>query len=262
MITSLVTSSKLPLLSGLQAKGQGVSFAKKVFQAHLSPLLGLGVGQHRVAGHGHCLHALLEALQKRLHFPQELLALRHVIELQNEVVVVGYSHQGHRRPTAAGVLTDFHDQVVDLGDRHGPQLVAFAVQEVEGVVRSELDFHGSARVLMQPFFDVNFVGFLGPAVAVLLADHLHFPAPFVHQLDDAVTGQHCQQRNGTENDAGVDIGDLAALEVIVSGQEQTVLQMTAVQLGRLWTRISVLPGKHGFLDLAFVDGSDLLDDVR
>ena len=72
------------------------------------------------------------------------------------------------------------------------------------------DFDGPLRALVQPLLDVHLVRLL--AVVVLLPELLHPPPARVHQLDDAVRGARHQQWDGAQDDAAVDVGDLAALE--------------------------------------------------
>jgi len=78
------------------------------------------------------------------------------------------------------------------------------------------DLDGPSGVLVKPFLDVHLVrDFLHIVVVVVhlerVPDLLHLSPPSVHQLDDAVSGQHGEDGNKAEDDAAVDVGDFAAL---------------------------------------------------
>jgi len=63
---------------------------------------------------------------------------------------------------------------------------------------------------MQPFLNIHFVGLL--AVVVLLPELFHPPPLGIHALDDTVGRAEGQQGDGAEDDAAIDISNLAALK--------------------------------------------------
>ena len=107
------------------------------------------------------------------------------------------------------VLADLHYEVVDLAHVHGPQLVALPVEQVEGVVRSELDLDGPRGVLVEPLLDVNLVRLVVVrSLRLLVAHHLHLAPALVHDLDHSISAHHPDQGDGAQDDAAVDVGDL------------------------------------------------------
>ena len=203
---------QLALLPGLEAEGEAVGLAEEVVQPRLASLLGLGVGEHLVAERWHRLQPLLVALEERLELGQQLLPLVDIAELQHEVVVVGDSYQHHG--LLAAVLGHLAHKVLHPLHTHAAQLLPLSVHQVEGLVGSELDLDVALGVVVEPLLDVHLVHRL--SVVVLLPLGLDLPPPGVHDLDDPVGGAGEGQRDEDDDDAAEDVGNLGALEVVVS----------------------------------------------
>ena len=204
---------ELTLFAGLQAEGERVGLAEKVLQPQLALLLGLGIHEHMVAEARHRLQALLVALQKVLQLGQELLPLGDIAELEDEVVVFQDANHDHR--LAVGVLGHLDNQGFDVLDADRAELLALAVEQVEGLVGAELDLDRPAAVLVEPLLHVHLVGLLA-VVVVLLSDLFHLSTSAVHQLDHGVGKEAGQKGNKAKDNAPVNIGGLASLKTNIT----------------------------------------------